>query len=116
MNLKDLLIQEYKTFAPTAPSNIASSVREESMKQLGEMGIPSIKMEEWKYTNLKSILETPFAIKSATEISKDAIHFYNIDAYRLVFVNGILNTTLSDTKGLEEFATLSSIADAIYKH
>jgi Fe-S cluster assembly protein SufD len=112
MNLKDLLLQEYKTFAPSASKSIESSVREESIKQLGEMGIPSMKMEEWKYTNLKSILETPFTTNTTSEISKDAIHYYNIDAYRLVFVNGILNTNLSDTKGLEDFATLTSIADA----
>ncbi len=112
MNLKDLLLQEYKTFAPTAPPNIPSNLREESIKQLSEMGIPTLKMEEWKYTNLKSILETPFKNGASSDIKKEAIRFYNIDAYQLVFVNGILNASLSQTSGLEEFATLTSIADA----
>ena len=60
MNLKDLLLQEYKNFAPTASSALPKALREESIKQFSEWGIPTTKQEEWKYTNLKSILDTPF--------------------------------------------------------
>ena len=110
MNLRDLLLQEYKTFAPNASAAVSKVLREESIKQVDEWGIPTIKQEEWKYTNLKSILETPFKLH-ASNGKVEGIHYYNIDAYKLVFVNGVLNASLSDTKGIEAFATLKPISE-----
>jgi Fe-S cluster assembly protein SufD len=110
MNLKDLILQEYKTFAPNASTAVPKVLREASIKQVEEWGIPTTKQEEWKYTNLKNILETPFKWHS-TNGKAEGLHYYNIDAYKLVFVNGIWNTALSDTKGIEAFATLKSISE-----
>jgi Fe-S cluster assembly protein SufD len=111
MNLKDLILEEYKSFAPNASNAVSQVLREESIKQFSELGIPTIKQEEWKYTNLKNVLETPFKINAANG-KADGIHYYNIDAYKLVFINGILHPSLSDTNGIEAFATLKSISEA----
>ena len=100
-------------------NQILSQLQSESKNKLSEMKFPTLKAEEWKYTNLKPLLKNEF-IHSAElekiEITNDdleKIKFKNFDNYLLVFVNGVLKKELSDFKELKKEITVSTISEAV---
>ena len=79
----------------------AHAIRKSAFDQLMKTGLPHAKHEEYKFTNLTKALEkkVPFGSSSpGASASIDATQFAikDLDAYQLVFVNGVLNTELSD--------------------
>jgi len=95
-----------------------SQLQNESKAKLSEMKFPTLKTEEWKYTNLKHLLSTEF-IHSAeldevaiTSDDVDKIKFNNFDNYLLVFVNGVLKKELSDFEELKNEIIVSTISEA----
>src|SRR6185295_18934942 len=87
--------------ATTAPW--LNLLRENALARFDEVGFPSVKDEEWKYTNVAPIAKTEFDTKpegSAHTIDLGAYAVPEADASRLVFVNGILNDELSSLGGL----------------
>ncbi len=64
-------------------------------------GFPHIKLEDWKYTNVRKITDLPYAwpVKAESALDQAAFETFSlakdIDAYKLVFVNGYLNDALS---------------------
>lgn len=100
MQLKDKLIE---AFNETISNGLSfKSVRESSFQQFTTEGFPTIKNEEWKYTNLLPILKKEYAVKSTKgDVSKEALSEYiltDTDTYFLVFVNGELSKELSTLK------------------
>lgn len=92
------------------------------LKTLNEQGrlafasatMPTRKTELWKYTSLFSLAETEFfqaSNNSLTAELEQAATFEGFATARLVFINGILNTELSDALALAE-VTLFSQANA----
>ena len=68
-------------------------------EQLGFPGGPAAKHEDWKYTRVKAVESTLFVAPEAPQITReelDAASIPNLDAYRLVFVNGQFDPDLSD--------------------
>ena len=57
-----------------------------------ELGFPSVKNEEWKYTSLKKIISNDFEIEQAGEkISEDEIKDSSLNlGEKLIFLNGEL--------------------------
>ncbi|MFB6434640.1 MAG: Fe-S cluster assembly protein SufD [Candidatus Malihini olakiniferum] len=58
------------------------------------------KHEDWKYTLLDGLLTKQFSVPDTVIIDADTLAAYTLelDGWRLVFVNGIFNTTLSDVQ------------------
>jgi len=68
-------------------------------QQALRLGWPTRKHENWKYTPLEGLLEQQFLEPQAEPIAgaqRDALAL-NLDAYRLVFVDGRFNAALSDS-------------------
>lgn len=64
-------------------------------------GFPHPKIEDWKYTDVRKIIDFPYAWPTKEESRLDAAGFASLplagltDTYRLVFVNGYLDEALS---------------------
>jgi len=90
VKLKEKLIQAYKDGATRGLSFKAE--REKYIQQLEEMGFPTIKDEEWKYTNLLPILKNDYQLsESLSEVTAQSLEEYiltNTDTHLVVFVNG----------------------------
>ncbi|QIR27671.1 Fe-S cluster assembly protein SufD [Kluyvera genomosp. 3] len=70
----------------------------EHLKQLHQLGLPTRKDEDWKYTALDKLLASTFvapALPALTDEQRDS-HAVALDAYRLVFVDGQFDPRLSD--------------------
>lgn len=68
-------------------------------QQALRLGWPTRKHENWKYTPLEGLLDQQFLepqIEPITAAQRDALAL-NLDAYRLVFVDGRFNAALSDS-------------------
>lgn len=71
------------------------------------LGLPHRRVEEWKYTDLKSGMRTAFDLADAggaVDVSAEAIMgklpdgLAELEAYHLIVVNGVLNQGLSETE------------------
>ena len=76
-----------------------SALRKSAFDRFNELGYPTTKDEEWRFTNVAPIAGTPFAASIAGEanVSADALSPYVFDqtAATLVFVNGWFSASLS---------------------
>ncbi|MCU0417660.1 MAG: Fe-S cluster assembly protein SufD [Cytophagaceae bacterium] len=110
MELKDTILQHYRE----QTSDVIADVRQDALNTFNQIGFPTIKHEEWKYTNLKQSLTKPYAIQPAATLSKAAIQEV-LDTLPkgifLVFVNGIFQPELSD-KNLQG-AEVNSFAEKV---
>ena len=77
-------------------------IRTNSLKQFEALGFPTKKDEAWKYTSLAKLLKNDYSIfpkKETTTEPKDVKKYflYDIDTYKVVFIDGIYSPFLSDT-------------------
>lgn len=115
MNLKDKLIQAYQEAENTLSFH---QERKESIDRLEEFGFPTVKDEEWKYTNLLPIIKNEYALSAQESIvSKELLNEYILtqtETNIIVFVNGKLNRELSDIDAAN--ATICSLSEAEKNH
>lgn len=97
---------------------LLNEIKSKAKFDLEKSVFPTLKTEEWKYTNLKKMLRNEF-IHSAeldkVELSKskiDKLIFNSFDSHLLVFINGVFEKELSDYSELQNQVTISSIAEA----
>lgn len=95
--LKEQLIQAFKDSAKNGLS--FKSVREKYIQQFDADGFPTVKDEEWKYTNLLPLTIKDYAFENTDgSINKEQLEEFiltDTDSYFLVFVNGILSKEFS---------------------
>ncbi|WP_243835967.1 Fe-S cluster assembly protein SufD [Sphingobacterium paludis] len=91
------------------------SLRQAAFERFQKEGFPTVKNEEWKYTNLHSLISTPYVLDTEltlpNNIDLDKAVIPELDAYRIVLVNGRYVAALS---ALDEEMGLvvKTIADA----
>lgn len=94
------------------------TVREANMRQFEANGFPTIKDEEWKYTNLLPILKKDYELGSqASSITPAELSEYiltDTDTYLLVFINGVLSEELSTLK--DDSFVISTLKSAQETH
>jgi Fe-S cluster assembly protein SufD len=94
-----------------------NQLRKDAMAKFSELSFPTIKDEEWKYTNITPLFKHSF--KPAASISEienaqvDQFTFDDLKGYLVVFVNGIYSKDLSRLENLPKEVVISSLEDAI---
>jgi len=84
-----------------------------------KQGLPHRRIEEWKYTDLRALMRDAKPLASPPDASakaraKDAGRFLgDLDARRLVFVDGAFVPELSDLRELEAGLVVGSLAQAL---
>jgi Fe-S cluster assembly protein SufD len=86
--------------------------REAAFARFAELGFPTTRHEDWKYTNIRSIsggefVAAPPAKVAATDL--DAVSMVPDSAARIVFVNGRLEAGLSRFDSLPEGLSIESL-------
>ncbi|MDN3595749.1 Fe-S cluster assembly protein SufD [Zunongwangia endophytica] len=103
MELKDKLVSSFLAFDEQYQvDDDVQHIRNQAIKEFENLGFPSKKEEDWKYTSLKSALKHDYSIFPKKE---DAIEYsqikqyliHDIDTYDLVFIDGIYSSHLSNT-------------------
>lgn len=97
-------------------------VRTLAMKNFEAKGFPTKKEEAWKYTSLNSLQKIDFSIfprevnaLEYKEVRKYFIH--EIDTYKIVFIDGIYSSNLSETThdGVDICLMSSALTKPMYK-
>lgn len=89
-----------------------SELRDEGFENFKALGLPTVKHEEWRWTNVKPIAQGEYEPAPKTEISEDDLAPYLVegaDEIRLVFVNGHFDEKLSKTPRIPEGLVIQPI-------
>lgn len=103
MDLKEKLVSSFMVFENRVDiDHPVHDIRSEAIKQFEEKGFPSKKEEAWKYTSLKSLQKHDFSLfpkeVGALEYKDVKKYFlHEIDTYKIVFVDGVYSSFLSET-------------------
>ncbi|MFP6743906.1 MAG: SufD family Fe-S cluster assembly protein, partial [Alphaproteobacteria bacterium] len=94
------------------------TLRQRAIEQFAEAGLPTIRDEVWKFTNLRALDRELFVPAPARQngIALGDLEPHlpaNLDCHRLVFVNGYLRADLSDLCALPQGVRLASLADLL---
>jgi Fe-S cluster assembly protein SufD len=95
------------------------ALRERAFTRFCEVGFPTTKQEDWRFTNVNAIAQTPFQLARDARRS-GAIYGDTLEACRipgaacqLVFLNGRFARELSDLGSLPQGVRAGSLAEAI---
>jgi Fe-S cluster assembly protein SufD len=103
MNLKNKLLSSYIAFEDDLDEDSPiHDLKSESIKIFETQGFPSKKLEDWKYTSLNSLLKTDYSLSPRKDHAiefKDVKRYFlhDIDTYKVVFVDGVYSSFLSET-------------------
>jgi Fe-S cluster assembly protein SufD len=97
-------------------------IRKKAIHIFEEKGFPTKREEDWKYTSLKSILNKDYCVfpKGNKEVKFKKVRnyfLYDIDSYKLVFIDGVYSSFLSETthEGLDVCLLSSALSKSKYK-
>jgi len=103
--------QELETSNDTAE---VKSLRQEAFARFKELGFPTVKNEDWKYTNIQPLVNKTYLLNEdvdVADIDLSKADIPNLDAHQIVLINGqyvLAFSSLEDEIGL----TVKSIEDA----
>src|SRR5690606_26909826 len=103
MELKEKLIASFMAFEEQVDVHSdLHDLRTAAIKNFETKGFPTKKEEAWKYTSLNSLQKNDFSVfpkqgssVQCAEVKKYFLH--EIDAYTVVFVDGLFSSFLSAT-------------------
>jgi Fe-S cluster assembly protein SufD len=103
MSLKDKLVSSFLAFENTIDvDSPIHDIRIEAIKAFEAEGFPNKKQEDWKYTSLNSLLKNDYSVFPKHEDAldyKDVKQYFihDIDAYKIIFIDGKYSSHLSQT-------------------
>jgi Fe-S cluster assembly protein SufD len=118
-NTYQAAFREVRELSPASPW--LELVRSSAMDRFEQLGFPSVREEEWKYTNLATLAKESFVpVTSAIQLQIGDVSRFAYPETRgahLVVVDGFLRDDLSETSALEHVVAtdlFSAVADARY--
>ncbi len=103
MELKEKLLSSFIAFENRVDVEApVHHIRSQAIKVFEQKGFPTKKEEAWKYTPLTALLKNDYSVFPKTETAlefKDVKKYFvhEIDSYKIVFVDGVYNSHLSET-------------------
>ena len=105
MDLKEKLVASFLAFENKVSTDTDSEihdVRSEAFTHFEENGFPTRRDEEWKYTSLKSVLKHDYNVFPESETALEyadvkKFFLHEIESYKVVFIDGVYSSFLSET-------------------
>ncbi len=120
IEFKEWFVKNFNTFEDSLNGENTPElhrVRKEALKNFSELSLPTLKDEEWRYTNISPLLKYNFALPSeGSKISDELVSKYlfsEMDSNILIFVNGKFSKENSKLLNLPEGTIAGSISDAV---
>src|SRR6266849_2431337 len=105
MDIKDHYLEAFSQFEKARRADEHSPLyrlRESALSRFTELGFPTTRDEEWRFTNIAPLTQISFqpamtpVPKQLTALKLDRLTYGAWDCYRLVFVNGAFAPDLSN--------------------
>ncbi|MDD5580788.1 MAG: Fe-S cluster assembly protein SufD [Methylobacter sp.] len=117
---------EYQTIAPALPGQTVpwlKRLRLEALEKFSAHGFPSLREEEWRYTNVSAIEKKLFSPvlgfvphPKLRTVNTEWVKSHQLeDAWSMVLIDGHFSAELSVLDGLPETVSLMGMADALAK-
>ena len=93
-----------------------NQLRRSALKQFDLLGFPTIRHEEWKYSNVNNLLKEPFTLDDTATLTEEdliPLEIPNLDGNVLYFVNGRYQANLSRLVSPAEQIQITSFAEAL---
>lgn len=126
MGARDLFLEQYSTRQASLPGAAVADLRatrEAALAQFAQVGIPTTRDEDWKYTSIAALDRRGFSLANADLLSATTAKAGVADpaavqltrraltnSHRMVFVNGRYQPQLSRLTGLPGGVSLHSLA------
>jgi Fe-S cluster assembly protein SufD len=119
MEEKEVHLSNFAQFEKSMPVKGPAwlhQLRNAAIDRFAETGFPTLKDEEWRFTNVAPIAKVPFRIAQSFEVSGraaqdlDSLTFAGDNCHRLVFVNGRFAPKLSLVGSLPDGVIVSNLA------
>jgi Fe-S cluster assembly protein SufD len=117
-------VAAHRAFAATGGGTAPAWLRDlraGGIARFAELGFPTTKLEEWRFTSVAPLVETPFAVphgpeaRSPSAADVEPYLLPGAGGHQIVFVNGRFSPALSKLDRLPEGVTVSSIANTIQR-
>ncbi|ETN94161.1 Iron-regulated ABC transporter permease protein SufD [Zhouia amylolytica] len=123
MDLKEKLVSSFMAFEGQIDVDApVHEIRSEAIKVFEQKGFPTKKEESWKYTSLNALLKNDYTVfpkeESALQFQDVKKYFlHEIDSYKIVFVDGIYSSYLSETshEGLDVCLMSAALSKPKYR-
>ena len=123
MDFKEKLLASHIAFEGSVDfSDPVHQTRLESLKTFEEKGFPTRKDEAWKYTSINGLVRNDYALfpkfENTIELKKVKKYFlYEIDTYKVVFIDGVYSPFLSNTThdGLDVCLMSAALSKSKYR-
>lgn len=98
------------------------SIRKDAIARFADLGFPTTKDEEWKYTDVSPLTKINFAHlfeQQTNRITSNDLRPYSFDginSYKIVFINGRFTPELSSRELLPQGIVLMNLAEAMKTH
>ena len=103
--VKNLLQNEDEVIQSFQGENGFSSIRKQAYDLWKKCPVPTTRDEYWKYTRVAPLLNKTYAV-SEEKGAFDTTFLRDLDAYNLVFVNGVFSSEHSNPIVSEDFNNL----------
>lgn len=123
MDLKEKLVSSFLVFENTVNvDNPVHEIRSEAIRNFETKGFPTKKEEAWKYTSLNALQKVDFSLfpKALGALDyKDVKRYFlhEVDTYKIVFVDGVYSSHLSETThdGVDVCLLSAAFSKPMYK-
>ncbi len=103
MSLKEKLVSSYMAYEDDLDQdNLIHDLRKKAIRNFENAGFPTRKDESWKYTPLNKLIKEDYSVFPKTskalefkDVKKYFLH--DIDTYKVVFIDGVYSSFLSET-------------------
>lgn len=110
-------VKTFTAFNGAAESSWLKSQRIAAFARFEYLGFPTPAVEEWKYTDTKSLAKQVFKLaESYDEAAAKALFAskgLKLDAYYLVFVDGVLSPALSNLEAMQDAVVIEPLSQAL---
>ena len=118
-DLKTQLIADFKTAEGRMNGEAKSAVhqvRQQALERFEALGFPTTRHEEWKYSNVKNLVNQAFDFNAKTDFSAADLELMpipNLEGNILYFINGVYNAELSTIVSPETELQIMPFAEAV---
>ena len=112
-------LKKFNRLEPAKQPEWLLPLRKAGQARFAELGFPTLRDEDWRFTNVAPIAKLPFQpareaiVNGAERKILDRSAFANLSGTRLVFVNGFFSEMLSEIKPVSGGARVESLSAAL---
>jgi Fe-S cluster assembly protein SufD len=106
------IFDQFNNRADAGQPRWLQSLRQDAFARFSETGFPTTHDEDWRFTNVAAVANTPFELASLETVSREQLDLFGVSQFdcRLVFVNGLFSQALSNSATLPKGVTVDSLA------